>query len=99
MGKIVPDSSRAGPAGSPVRKKSALPLVYGGGLQTPDLFVRLHPGWLATPRFSSLSGALMCDSKKGLQPRLLAGVFFGFGTLRLTLLHKVSLHRNPRCGL
>jgi hypothetical protein len=78
---------------------SALPAIYGLGLHSTYLFVRLHPGWFATPRFSSLSGALMCDSKKGLQPRLLAGVFFGSGTPRLTLLHKASLHRNPRCGL
>jgi hypothetical protein len=26
-------------------------------------FATFHSGWLATLRFSSLSGALMCDSK------------------------------------
>lgn len=75
-----------------MRKKSALSLLLGAGLQLPDLFVRLHPGWFATPRFSSLSGALMCDSKKGLQPRLLAGVFFGCGPLRLTLSSAAALN-------
>lgn len=51
----------------------------GAGLHLVYVFVRLGLGWFATPRFSSLSGALMCDSKKGLQPRLMAGVFFVFG--------------------
>ena len=31
---------------------------------------------LSSPRFSSLSGALMCDSKKGFQPRHVPGFFF-----------------------
>jgi hypothetical protein len=32
-------------------------------LQKVFIFVKLHPGQFTAPRFSSLSGALMCDSK------------------------------------
>jgi len=32
------------------------------GLIGVDLFVKFRPGQFTVPRFSSLSGALMCDS-------------------------------------
>ena len=99
MEKIVPESLATAIATLKSAKYVRSGAVFGRGLHLAYVFVRLQAGWFATPRFSSLSGALMCVSKKGLQPRLMAGVFFGFGALRLTLLHKVSLHRNPRCGL
>lgn len=59
--------------------------LLAGGLKSSFTFVKFRSGRFAVPRFSSLSGALMCDSKKGLRPRLRAGVFFTYGPLRLTL--------------
>jgi hypothetical protein len=40
-----------------------------------EIFDTLQSGWFATPRFSSLSGALMCDSKKAYHPSFVLGFF------------------------
>jgi hypothetical protein len=55
--------------------RKIVPYLHTQGLKGYARFVKLPIGRLAAPRFSSLSGALMCDSKKGLQPQLRLGFF------------------------
>jgi hypothetical protein len=38
-------------------------IFFDLGLKKVFFFVKLRPGQFTAPRFSSLSGALMCDSK------------------------------------
>jgi hypothetical protein len=42
---------------------SNLENICVAGLKLTINFGKLHPGQFTVPRFSSLSGALMCDSK------------------------------------
>lgn len=44
-------------------------------LQKRSFFVKLHTGQFTVPRFTSLSGALMCDSIQAFNPSLVLGFF------------------------
>ena len=52
-------------------------LIFQIRFEKIEIFDTLHAGWFATPRFSSLSGALMCDSKKAYHPSFVLGFFLG----------------------
>ena len=54
-----------------------LTFIFQRRFENIEIFDTLQPGWFATPRFSSLSGALMCDSKKAYHPSFVLGFFFG----------------------